>query len=593
MVRYERATSTPGKGAAMALKVTLGKKIGFGFGAVLLLLAFQSIYNWLAFGSLETKIDHSEAASRLKTLVDQKAADHLDWMLSLNSLFLHEENRVAVETDPKRCDLATWLNSAEIAQLRDDDPEIAAALSTIESPHARLHQSAEAINQIWDRTNPDAVRQARTLLETQTGPALEETRAALRTAATLLETRAQAVNRDTRAAIDTSHTTIAVLSIIAIALGIVLSFTITSGLTRPIKRLVAATAHMGRDFVDLADVVETVAKNDLTRSVKSSHLDVLNIASTDELGELAATVDTAILARERLGLAIIQMIKNLREMIAGLLANANELASASTEIASSSEQMSRGAADQAQQIAQVSTAVEEMSATIVESARNAGEAAQASQGASQTASDGGRVVSETMQGMQRIADVVRASAESIGKLAESADRIGEIIGVIDDIADQTNLLALNAAIEAARAGEQGRGFAVVADEVRKLAERTGKATGEITSMIKGIQDQTAEAVGSMETGIHEVETGRSLADRAGGSLGEIVTVSQRVMDMIQQIARAAEEQSSAAEQISHTIEQVATITRETASGAEQSAAASEQLNRQAEQLKRITGTFKV
>ena len=133
---------------------------------------------------------------------------------------------------------------------------------------------------------------------------------------------------------------------------------------------------------------------------------------------------------------------------------------------------------------------------------------------------------------------------------------------------------------------------MVADEVRKLAERTGKATGEITQMIKGIQQETVEAVQSMQTGIDEVDRGRQLADKAGGSLNEIVVMSQRVMDMIQQIATAAEEQSSAAEQISKNIEHISSVTRETASGAQQSAAAAEELNRQAEALKSVVGQFR-
>ncbi|MBD3331961.1 chemotaxis protein, partial [candidate division GN15 bacterium] len=249
--------------------------------------------------------------------------------------------------------------------------------------------------------------------------------------------------------------------------------------------------------------------------------------------------------------------------------------------------------DQSNQVNQVSTAIEEMTATILQSSKNAGEAKETAEGASGTATSGGQVVNDTIQGMQRIAGVVRESAESIGKLAKSADQIGEIIGVIDDIADQTNLLALNAAIEAARAGEQGRGFAVVADEVRKLAERTGKATGEITDMIKGIQTETNDAVGSMETGIQEVDKGRELADQAGNSLTEIVNMSQRVMDMIQQIATASEEQSTAAEQISKNIEHISSVTKESASGAEQSAAAAEELSRQADGLQAMVARFRI
>ena len=189
--------------------------------------------------------------------------------------------------------------------------------------------------------------------------------------------------------------------------------------------------------------------------------------------------------------------------------------------------------------------------------------------------------------------MVNKSAETVKELGKSSDQIGEIIGVIDDIADQTNLLALNAAIEAARAGEQGRGFAVVADEVRKLAERTTKATKEIAGMIKKIQADTTGAVQSMEEGTQEVERGIELADKAGMSLKEIVGVSQKVTDMVTQIAAASEEQSSASEQISKNVEGISKVTGETAQGTQQIARAAEDLNRLTENLQKLIGQFKL
>jgi len=297
--------------------------------------------------------------------------------------------------------------------------------------------------------------------------------------------------------------------------------------------------------------------------------------------------------RDRLGTAFNKMVITLSDIIANLDASAGELVSAASQISSSSEQMSRGSQGQRDQVQQVSTAIEEMTATVTESSRSAGEASSLSKSASDTAESGGQVVSDTMRGMQRIAKVVRESAESITVLARAADQIDEITRVIDDIADQTNLLALNAAIEAARAGEQGRGFAVVADEVRKLAERTGKATAEISSMVKDIQGKTEEAVESMEAGIQEVDKGRELADKAGGSLTEIVEMSRRVMDTIRQIASASDQQSAAAGEIALSMEKIATVTGETAQGAEQSATAAEELNRQAESLKQLVGRFTI
>jgi methyl-accepting chemotaxis protein len=387
------------------------------------------------------------------------------------------------------------------------------------------------------------------------------------------------------------------LIIISIILGVILAMgfgiLISRGISRPISKVVELTEKMNSEFEQFAGVVDRIAENDLTQDIKQSEMEELVIKSKDEIGILAQAIQSTLQAKARIGTSLESMVKNLTDMVRQMGDGSTQLVSAANEVASSSEQMSRGAKDQTDQMAQVSTAVEEMTATIVETSKNAGEATSGSRKAAETAGTGGQVVSDTIQGMQKIAAVVRESAQSIGKLAKSADQIGEIIGVIDDIADQTNLLALNAAIEAARAGEQGRGFAVVADEVRKLAERTGKATGEITQMIKGIQTETDEAVKSMESGIQEVDKGRELADKAGTSLNEIVTMSQQVQDMIQQIATASEEQSSAAEQISKNVENVSSIARESATGAAQSATAAEELNRQAEGMRQMVAKFKI
>ena len=243
----------------------------------------------------------------------------------------------------------------------------------------------------------------------------------------------------------------------------------------------------------------------------------------------------------------LQLIKESINKVGGSLMDAlrkvseavSATASASSQISSSTEEMAAGAQEQTSQAGEVASAVEEMTKTILENSKNASVAAETAKLARVSAEQGGKVVDDTVNGMKRIASVVNKSAETVKELGKSSDQIGEIISVIDDIADQTNLLALNAAIEAARAGEQGRGFAVVADEVRKLAERTTKATKEIAGMIKKIQSDTTGAVQSMEEGTQEVERGIELADRAGTSLKEIVGVSQKVTDMVTQIAAAS------------------------------------------------------
>jgi methyl-accepting chemotaxis protein len=284
-------------------------------------------------------------------------------------------------------------------------------------------------------------------------------------------------------------------------------------------------------------------------------------------------------------------VANIREAMENVASNINSTVNASQKISGSTEEMAAGAQEQNNQTTEVAGAVEEMTRTILETTKNSSLAAEAAKKAGAIAKEGGSVVAETINGMNRIAKVVRKSADTVHELGKSSDQIGEIIQVIDDIADQTNLLALNAAIEAARAGEQGRGFAVVADEVRKLAERTTKATKEIASMIKQIQKDTAGAVDSMEEGTNEVEKGKELADKAGESLNQIIEGAEQVVDIITQVAAASEEQSATSEQISKSIEAISNVTQESAGGIHEIAKASEDLSRLTLNLQGLIAKF--
>jgi len=287
----------------------------------------------------------------------------------------------------------------------------------------------------------------------------------------------------------------------------------------------------------------------------------------------------------KLGDSIGSLLKSVVEAVAAT-------ASASTQISSSAEEMAAGSQEQSSQTAEVASAIEEMTATILETTKNVASAAQAAKKSGHTATEGGSVVSETIDGIEKITNVVTEAAQIVEILGDSSDKIGEIIQVIDDIADQTNLLALNAAIEAARAGEQGRGFAVVADEVRKLAERTTIATKEIESMIKKIQSETEKAVTSMRNGKDETLKGKTLAKKAGTSLTEIIASSNQVMDVIDQVAIASEEQSATAEEISKNIEAINMVAHESAVGVQQIAEASEDLNQLTENLQNLVDQFK-
>ncbi len=326
----------------------------------------------------------------------------------------------------------------------------------------------------------------------------------------------------------------------------------------------------------LAESVSTVLEA-MKRFAAGDLTTKLDVTSSDEIGQLMAGFNDA--------------VANLRAIVENVLGAVEATASASAEISSSTEEMAAGSHEQTMQTADVASAVEEMTKTIIENSSNARSTADMADQARTTADSGVKVLQETVEGMRRIADVVHSSAQTVEALGRSSTQIGEIVSVINDIADQTNLLALNAAIEAARAGEQGRGFAVVADEVRKLAERTTKATKEISSMIQSIQRDTSSAVSSINEGTRQVSAGIAMTDQAGSAFNEISEAVRKVAGMINQIAVASEEQSNASETISRSVQGISEVTSQTATGTEQIAHAADDLNRLTENLHQLVSHF--
>ncbi|MEI6207437.1 MAG: methyl-accepting chemotaxis protein [Desulfuromonadales bacterium] len=305
----------------------------------------------------------------------------------------------------------------------------------------------------------------------------------------------------------------------------------------------------------------------------------IDYRSGDEVGELSEEFRA--------------MTENLRRTISMVADTSSQVASAAGQLNATAGQIATGAEEVAAQSANVATAGEEMSATSGDIAQNCQMASEGAQRASKTASDGAVIVERTVAVMGEIAAKVQETAKTVESLGARSDQIGAIIGTIEDIADQTNLLALNAAIEAARAGEQGRGFAVVADEVRALAERTTRATKEIGEMIKAIQKETRGAVVAMEQGVRQVETGTEEAARSGHALRDILEQVNDVAMQVNQIATAAEEQTATTSEISSNIHQITEVVQTTSQGAHQSATAAAQLSGNAAELQRLVRLFKL
>ena len=322
---------------------------------------------------------------------------------------------------------------------------------------------------------------------------------------------------------------------------------------------------------------EIVADCDL-RSVTTPALE-RKLSSGDEMGSVTRSFAT--------------MIYMLRTTIRDMHNASNEVADASNQISSSIEEIAAGSQEQMSQANEVTKAIEEMTRAIMDNSKSASETADIAHKARLTAEAGGIIVSATADGMKRIAQATGKSSEIAQALERSSKQIGEIVKLINDIADQTSLLALNAATEAARAGEQGKGFGIVAVEVRRLSERTMKATKEIEVMIKNIQRETGQAVTSMDEGTLEVKEGMKLAEQAGHSLQEIVKISQKVTDMITQIAVSSEQQSTTSAQISQNVEIIHSVTKQMANSTSEVASASEGLKHLTEQLQETVNQFKL
>jgi methyl-accepting chemotaxis protein len=344
----------------------------------------------------------------------------------------------------------------------------------------------------------------------------------------------------------------------SVALGLLLAWWIIGSITGPLNQM-------------RATITEVEKSGDFTRRIP--------VSTGDEVGQTARSFNELLVA--------------LQQTFGQVLDSVGKVSDAARSLSAASGQVATSSSSQSEATSAMAAAIEEMTVSINHVSESAHEAVEISRNSGKLSAEGGDVIHKAAAEMSQIAETVRHTAQAIEDLGQHSNQISSIVQVIKDVADQTNLLALNAAIEAARAGEQGRGFAVVADEVRKLAERTTKATEEITQMIASMQHSAHAAVSTMEKAVDQVSGGVALANQAGSAIIQIKDGAEQVVGVVNDISSALSEQSSASNDIASQVERVAQMTEENSAAAAESASAASNLQELANDMQAAVSRFKI
>lgn len=588
------------------MKMTIGRKLSIGLGILLALVLTMGVVFFLTVKQVQNAEAKNEEMMELNTMLSERMVDHYKWVDGITSGVFVQGKQFTGKLDPDECNLGKWM-----ASFKPYSKEIEAPFKAMDAPHRKLHGTAEKILSAFKtgkKNDAEAIFTAETL------PALASVQENLYKLKEIIESDDKAIGERLSAVQRMANIITIGLTASIILFGILGGIVFVRGITKPVRKVMLT--------------MQNVAKGDLTEKVE-------DVKTRDEIGQMASYTN--------------EMIDSLSSMIGQIKTNADQLVSASSQIASSAEQTSKNSESsataveemtstmhemstniqnvakntqkQAASVTETSSSIEQMVSSILRVAENVKRLVSISERSKEAVLTGSVAVNKSSTGMNEINAAIQQSAQTIMSLGSRTEEMAKIVEVIDDIAEQTNLLALNAAIEAARAGEQGMGFAVVAEEVRKLAERSAKSTREIADLIHSVAKEAQTAVDNMtrstsiveqglvssreviqalegiKSAVEEVskyssEIGAATQEQSGGS-EQIGKAMVNLNEVTQEISTASEEQSTGAEQVVKAIEKVREMVQQNATSAVELASSAEQLSKQSGGLQSLVEKFSV